>query len=288
MKLRLLLLSLAFFMHGILHAKDSWVLVMNEHFVKKEIIHLTRPITNIHNPYFIKEQGRYVLLVADDSIKLATFYHTYMVGMELESFPYSPYEAIWQSGEEHYINDYNDTFFHRAIDKRIFTIDGHWMNYINLKNLRYCQWEFFTNNNNINGSFTKYNKNRKLYRYVTYDNGVKDGIELDLEVNGDTICLAHYRKGIRVLESCYDKKKKLQFFTSITDHIDRIIDSADIREFQIDSIGHYNGLYKKVGIDGKVIEEGMYKDGLMDGLWKYYDSHGRVIKTEIYHDDKLE
>ena len=288
MKIRLLLLSLAFFMHGTLYAKDSWVLVMNEHFVKKEIIHLTRPFTNIHNPYFIKEQGRYVLLVADDSAKLATFYHTYMVGMELQRFPYRPYETIGPSGEETNIGDYDDTFFHRPIDKRIFTIDGHWMNYINLKNLKYCQWEFFTTNSNINGKFIQYNVSKKLFRYVTYDNGVKDGIALNLEVNGDTICLAHYRKGIRVLQSCYDKKKKLEFFTSIKDHVDRIIDSADIREFQIDSIGHYNGLYKKVGIDGKVMEEGMYKDNQRDGEWKYYDSHGRVIKTEIYREDQLE
>ena len=280
MKTRLLLLSLAFFMLGTLYAKDSWVLVMNEHFVKKDIIHLTRPITNIHNPYFIKERGRYLLLVADDSTKLATFYNSYMIEIKPQSFPYSIFEYNTRSGEEYFIPNYDDTIFKPELDRRVFIIEGHWMSYINLDNNKYCQWEFFTKNNAINGRLTQYYRKGNLCQYITYLNGVKEGTRLTLRMNGDTVCFGQYQQGICVQESCYDKQKKLEFYTSIKDQVFRAIDSADTREYQINSLGNFDGLYKKVGNNGKVIEEGKYKDNQRDGLWKYYDSHGRVIKTE--------
>jgi hypothetical protein len=51
--------------------------------------------------------------------------------------------------------------------------------------------------------------------------------------------------------------------------------------------GAVNGPYKIFNEDGKVDEEGAYKDGKLDGHVSIYLKDGRLFYTEIYRADRV-
>jgi|GEM_PF-2796890 len=276
-----------------LRASDKWVLILDGHFLRKKMVHISEPIKNIHSIDFITEKGTYVLLESEDSFKLEDF-HAKVLSHMRSPFPYGTYEIINDPspGSNHFSNDYDDSFMNPHFDSRLFSIDARWINYINNGDNKYCQWTFATKDNKIQGRFAQYNKHRDLAMYVSYNDGVKDGYKLSLRMNGDTICLENFRKGIRIQANCYDEDKTLFFYESMKERKEEIWGDSGTKRFhtivQIDSLGHYNGLFQKFNYRGSVIEKGEYINYRRDGKWYYFDDNGNLIKTENYKQDKIE
>ena len=62
-----------------------------------------------------------------------------------------------------------------------------------------------------------------------------------------------------------------------------------LANFQDTTLSNYVGLYKAFYLNGRKNIEGKYNNGMMEGVWRQWDSSGRIVDSSTYsHDRKLD
>jgi antitoxin component YwqK of YwqJK toxin-antitoxin module len=108
------------------------------------------------------------------------------------------------------------------------------------------------------GLTSHYTKSGKLIKSIPFDKGLEEGIAKEYDTTGNITELLTYRKG----------------FITGREKINRY-----------DSENKQHGTWKWFYTDGILQSEGVYKHGLKNGIFKYYDSKGNLKTIEKYVDD---
>lgn len=86
----------------------------------------------------------------------------------------------------------------------------------------------------------------------------------------------------------YDsEKKKLKEVFHYKEITRYYIDPKDTENFIDSTFAEKNGPYVCYHENGKLKMSGYYKSGIQDGLWKYYNTEGVLIRQEQYNDGKV-
>lgn len=104
----------------------------------------------------------------------------------------------------------------------------------------------------------------KLYRLITYKNGLKDGLSETWYDNGKPEEITHYSKGEKDGEYMHWSDDSI-----LLEHSHYIADKID---------GHYQTWYD----NGKKKEDGYYSHGDRDKEWKTWDKSGRLLSAKHY------
>jgi uncharacterized protein len=116
------------------------------------------------------------------------------------------------------------------------------------------------------GEWVFYDHTGKLIEKRTYEKGELHG-DVVFYVDGKPYGVANYKKGLLIRNTYYDGNQKVIFTAGNNDGT------------------FYNKSYRS---NGTLQNEGKFVKGKADGLWKYYDTHGNVIRVHNYKDDLLE
>lgn len=113
--------------------------------------------------------------------------------------------------------------------------------------------------NDIKSGLTKhYSISGKLLKTIPYEKGLEEGIAREYDTIGNITELLTYKKGFIVA------REKINRF---------------------DAENHKNGVWKWFFADGVIQSEGVFKHGLKNGVFKYYDVNGNLKTIEKYVDD---
>ncbi|HMM12285.1 MAG TPA: toxin-antitoxin system YwqK family antitoxin [Bacteroidales bacterium] len=116
--------------------------------------------------------------------------------------------------------------------------------------------------NDIRQGLTRhYDRSGRLLKTIPFVNGLEDGMSFTYDTTGTIIELVQYRRG----------------FVTGRERINRR-----------DSEGRPNGLWKWFFEDGSLKSEGVFKNGLRNGIFKTYDRKGNLLTIEKYIDDILQ
>ena len=116
--------------------------------------------------------------------------------------------------------------------------------------------------NDVRQGLTRhFDRQDRLLKTVPYVNGLEDGMSFAYDTTGTIIELVQYRRG----------------FVTSRERINRR-----------DPEGRPNGLWKWFYEDGSLKEEGTFKNGLRNGIFKTYDRQGNLLTIEKYVDDILQ
>ena len=274
-------------------AKGKWVLIMDSHFAKENIVHIRDSITDVHNIHFIKQKGVYILLEGNDSLALENFHRNVLLKTSLFDFPYSTFGWLGAYEENLFENDFDDTIRHAGKNyEKLFSINARWISYVNTVTVKYCHWQFRTNAGHIEGNFTQYGRDRKIVKTVSYKAGKKNGLSITFRKNGDTICVSDFKENIKLSGRCYDSGAKYPFLNFSLDK--RLLNlramfNGEIvfSEYQLDSAGMMNGSYTKRNAQGIILETGTLKNGRADGEVKSYNHDGTLMKIEKWENDEI-
>jgi antitoxin component YwqK of YwqJK toxin-antitoxin module len=118
--------------------------------------------------------------------------------------------------------------------------------------------DFFINDIKQGDSFFYY-KSGKVKKVITYKNGKPDGYSYDFTEDSVIVTIYKYQNGI----------------LANTEHIN----------FK-DELGRKQGIHKDFYPDGKLKEEKRYKDNIVDGYIKAYDSKGNLSNIQKFNNGK--
>lgn len=109
-----------------------------------------------------------------------------------------------------------------------------------------------------NGPTKHYDKQGKLLKNIPFVKGLEEGLALHYDTTGNIIELTTYKRGYIIGRERINRK---------------------------DAEGKPTGLWKWFFTDGKLQQEGSFKNGLKNGIFKTYDKTGNLSKIEKYIDD---
>lgn len=134
--------------------------------------------------------------------------------------------------------------------------------------------------------------NGKLqYEGMYNDSGLAEGPWKYFEENGQTERLLEFKNGRYegVLE--YFKEGRLQARYKVVD-MGKFIEATyfDEKGREIGKFGDPNGNFslQSYGIDGVKVSEGQYKNGFMDGEWKFFDKYGNLVRRALFKEGMLQ
>lgn len=141
-----------------------------------------------------------------------------------------------------------------------------------IKNGRYYRWhktgcpaeESYFKNGNLDSIRRLYDElNCSLIEVQEYDNGNKDGSFIKFGFKGDTLSIENW------------KNNKLDGRYAIW------------RDRELETSGNYSsgepdGYWKYGMMSHYQMREGMYENGIMTGLWKFYDTDGELLARQWY------
>ena len=119
--------------------------------------------------------------------------------------------------------------------------------------------ELFLNDKREGQSFYYY-PSGKLRQFINYRNGKKQGHSKEYDENGTVITLYEY-------------------------HNDYMTEREFVNRFNVN--GEKNGVWKTFYTDGKLKEEEIYKNGILDGSTRMLSESGNVINERSYRDGKI-
>ena len=176
------------------------------------------------------------------------------------------------------------------------------INRIDNKGLKQGEWKEFYPNGAIktektfkddlmHGYYKEYDSRGKLTITMLYDNGsiVKSRVEdePDIEITnryddaGKLIYSGPYRNKIPVgIHREYGADGKVQNAFIYNDN------GLLLSEGIVDESGNYNGKWKDLFQDGKIMAEGQYTENRRSGIWKFYNSSGKVEQTGSYNNGR--
>ncbi len=105
------------------------------------------------------------------------------------------------------------------------------------------------------GTAYMYYPGGKVLQTIRYNNGKKEGLSKEFDINGNVITLLEYNKDYLV------SREKIN---------------------RLDSKGLKQGDWKDFYPDGNLKSEKTYKDDLLNGYYKEYDSRGILVLTMLY------
>jgi antitoxin component YwqK of YwqJK toxin-antitoxin module len=118
------------------------------------------------------------------------------------------------------------------------------------------------------GTWTVYDNEGKVASITTYQNGKKQGVELIFDNQGYVQSKASYHDDQLDGEYLAYKRRK------ITDR-------------KMYEAGQMNGLVQKFYVDGTLMQESTYVNGIIDGVAKWYDQEGNLTIEYTYNMGKL-
>ncbi|MGF6906172.1 toxin-antitoxin system YwqK family antitoxin [Fusobacterium sp. PH5-44] len=121
-------------------------------------------------------------------------------------------------------------------------------------------------NGKLHGERIWYSSEEKPIIVEVYTNGVLNGTSYEYYENGATKTIKVYDNNKIVSMKSYNKAGNIIHDSTFTGG---------------------NGSWKIFWESEKVLEEGMYKNGVKDGEWKRYQSDGQVDNIKTYKDGKL-
>lgn len=118
------------------------------------------------------------------------------------------------------------------------------------------------------GSWVEYYTNGLIKSVTTYVGGLKEGLFAEFSETGQTIrrCLYH-------LDQREGEYREFNYST--------------IKEERFYKAGKLEGAVKIYYPDGKIMEEGVYLNGLRDGVSRWYDQQGNISIEYEYKDGQL-
>lgn len=127
--------------------------------------------------------------------------------------------------------------------------------------------------NKYHGYMKRYHNNGKLALEVNMIHGEKDGVYKDYYESGNLRNIEYYVSGKRngTMKTYYDRSPSGKFLKCTYECIS----------------GLYHGPSIHYLINGVLEKEGNYFEDKVDGLCKYYDSKGILIKTKLYDQGNL-
>ena len=176
------------------------------------------------------------------------------------------------------------------------------INRIDNNGLKQGEWKEFYPNGGIktektfkddlmHGYYKEYDNRTNLTITMLYDNGsvVKSRVEdePDIEITnrydaaGKLIYSGPYRNKIPVgIHREYGADGKVQNAFIYNDN------GLLLSEGIVDESGNFNGKWKDLNQDGKIMAEGQYTDNRRSGIWKFYNSSGKVEQTGSYNNGR--
>jgi uncharacterized protein len=110
------------------------------------------------------------------------------------------------------------------------------------------------------GTAVIYFPNGNVQQTIRYDNGKKEGLSKEFDIDGNVISLLEYNK-------------------------DYLVSRERIN--RLDSRGLKQGEWKEFYPDGTIKSEKTFKDDLMHGYYKEYDKHGILVLTMLYENGSV-
>ena len=142
----------------------------------------------------------------------------------------------------------------------------------------------------LHGYYKEYDNRGNLTLTMLYDNGalVKSRVEdePDIEIknrydnNGKLIYSGPYRSNVPVGVHREFKDGKVINAYIYNDQ------GLLLHEGIVDEAGNYNGKWKDLYPDSKILAEGTYSDNRKTGVWKFYSPDGKLIQTGSYNNDR--
>lgn len=143
----------------------------------------------------------------------------------------------------------------------------------------------------LHGYYKEYDTRGVLVLTMLYDNGsiVKSNVEdqPDIEIvnrydsENKMIYSGPYRNDVPVgVHREYGKDGKVTNAFIYNDN------GLLLSEGIVDEAGRYNGKWKDLYPDGKVMAEGIYTDNRRTGLWKFYSQAGKTEQTGFYNNGR--
>lgn len=122
--------------------------------------------------------------------------------------------------------------------------------------------------NKREGSWVEYHNNGLIKSITTYVGGLKEGLFAEFNEQGQTVrrCLYH-------LDQREGEYREFNYST--------------VKEERFYKAGKLEGAVKIYYPDGKVMEEGVYVNGLRDGISRWYDQAGNVTIEYEYNAGQL-
>ena len=183
--------------------------------------------------------------------------------------------------------------------------DGYWKNYYKNGNLKIegnrknfqldSVWKFYSERGKItkavnylegkkNGYTLTYDTNQRVIYKEKYVNDIKQGNSLSYYPSGKTKQLTPYVKG-KPDGYAYEYSED-SVIISILKYQGGILASNE-KLNRTDEFGNKQGVYKSFYNDGKLKEEKKYKDNVIDGYVKTYDTKGNLESTEKFNNGKI-
>lgn len=183
--------------------------------------------------------------------------------------------------------------------------DGYWKNYYKNGNLKIegnrknfqldSIWKFYSERGKItkavnysdgkkNGYTLTYDTNQLVTNKEIFINDIKQGNSFSYYPSGKTKQITPYVKG-RPDGYAYEYSEDSVLIT-ILKYQGAILASVD-KLNRKDELGKKQGIYKEFYEDGKLKSEKKYKDDVIDGYVKTYDSKGNLTNTEKFNNGKV-
>jgi antitoxin component YwqK of YwqJK toxin-antitoxin module/Tfp pilus assembly protein PilF len=124
----------------------------------------------------------------------------------------------------------------------------------------------FNKEGGLTGTYLAYdNQGKPKVRQAFFDNGLLDGVFISYFPDGQKQIVRTYRHDTLAVIESFDGKGNLLHKSELKDHILS---------------------YKSYYYDGTIYADGMFRDGLQHGTWKYFDPLG-ILTQERYYKDNL-
>ncbi len=139
----------------------------------------------------------------------------------------------------------------------------------------------------INGNSIWYYSDGKVKQRNFYNNGIKAGIEIDYNSNGNIVAKRHYSKGVLhgQLTNLYDNGKIKSLYNYNYGNLNgpQVEYSAEKKILSKEnySNGTLSGFYAKYFDNGKPEQLGNFYEGNKTGTWYYYDYDGDYKQTQF-------
>lgn len=183
--------------------------------------------------------------------------------------------------------------------------DGYWKTYYPDGSIK---TEGNRKNFQLDSTWIFYRSNKSVERIITYREGIKNGLESTFDENGKRLEDCLLENGIRNSQAkryypegplrqilIYENNKEEGRSTEY-DRDGRIITEYVYRNgfvYSEERINRYDINAKRTGVwrdlfpNGQLKEEGMWLNGLRNGVFKFFDDKGKLLKLEKYEDGLL-
>ena len=202
-----------------------------------------------------------------------THWHSRSDSPELSEFPVTHFATPFQS-QANFVND---------------TMEGQWI--ITDSAQRKCFEANFVGGQR-NGTVTYYLPNGKIYRQLTYNNGVPVGDVLEADKNGDVKTAATYLEGRNVVTkrtyfpSSHRKMSENSYLAATTvEHTPDDFWNLHFATYTSEGNDLRHGVARTWFENGTVQQEGSYNYDKKDGNFTYRYRNGQVAVTGAYKND---